>query len=77
MEANCCYSGVKLHYFGHCIEYMEVWGIPIGYISEQSIEGFHQTCSMVMKRYNNQRGLLRMKYAIHQLILVTSPTYQR
>lgn len=68
--------GAKFHYLYHIIEWMRIWGIPIGYISEQSIEGFHQTFSMVYRRYTNQRGLLGIKYAVHQLMLVTSPTYQ-
>ena len=68
--------GAKYHYLSHCFEYMTLWRIGIGYCSEQSIESYHKTCSMVFRRYGNQRGLLRIKYAIRQLMLITSPTYQ-
>ena len=68
--------GTKYHYLHHAIEFMEIWRIPIGYVSEQSIESFHKTCSMVFRRYVNQRGTLRIKYAIRQLFLITSPVYQ-
>ena len=68
--------GTKYHYLRHCIDYMRIWSLPIGYISEQSIENFHKTCSMVIRRYRNQRGLLRVKYAMQQLIFITSPLYQ-
>ena len=68
--------GTKYHYLYHCIEYMRIWGLPIGYISEQSIENYHKTCSMILRRYRNQRGVLRIKCGIHQLLLKTSPLYQ-
>ena len=68
--------GTKYHYFRHCIDYMRIWRIGIGHISEQSIEHFHKTCTSVFNRYRNQRGLLRVKYGLHQLMLITSPLYQ-
>ena len=42
--------GAKYHYMQHVVDWMEVWSVPIGYVSEQSIEGFHKTCSMVYHR---------------------------
>ena len=51
--------GKKYHYLSHCVDYMTLWRLGIGYINEQSIESFHKTCSMVIRRYRNQRGLLR------------------
>ena len=69
--------GTKYHYLYHCIEYMRIWRIPIGYINEQSIENFHKTCSRVFRRYKNQRGLLKIKYSMHQLMLITSPLYTK
>ena len=68
--------GTKYHYLAHCVEYMRLWRILIGYISEQSIESYHKRCSMLFRRYRNQRGLLRIKYALRQLMLITSPLYQ-
>ena len=68
--------GTKYHYLRHCIDYMRIWRMGIGYNSEQSIENFHKTCTMVFRRYRNQRGLLRVKYAIRQLMFITSPLYQ-
>ena len=68
--------GTKYHYLFHCVEYMVYWRLPIGYISEQSTECFHKTCSAVFRRYNNQRGCLRVKYSMHQLMVITSPSYQ-
>ena len=68
--------GTKYHYLGHCVEYFEFWRLGLGFISEQSIENFHKTCSFVFRRYRNQRGLLRTKYSMHQLMLITSPLYQ-
>ena len=32
--------GAKQHYLYHAIEYMYIWKIPLGYISEQSVESF-------------------------------------
>ena len=73
---SCAASlGAKYHYLSHCVEYMRLWRIGIGYISEQSVEGFHKTWSLVFRRYQNQRGLLRIKYEIRQLMLITSPLY--
>ena len=68
--------GCKYHYLMHCVEYCELWGIPLGYISEQSIESFHKVCSMVWRRYLNQRGKKIVELFIKHLLLVTSPTYQ-
>ena len=68
--------GAKFHHLYHIMEWMRIWGVPIGYLSEQSIEGFHQTYNNVHRRYTNQRGILGLKYAVHQLMLITSPTYQ-
>ena len=67
--------GAKGHYLGHCLEYMELWRIPIGYVSEQSIEAMKKTYGDILNRYNNQRGLLKVKYSIRHLLLTTSPTY--
>ena len=68
--------GTKYHYLRHCIEYMRIWSMGIGFISEQSIEHFHKVCTMVFRRYRNQRGSLRVKYGNHELMLRTSPLYQ-
>ena len=69
--------GTKFHYLHHCVEYMYIWRFPIGYLSEQSIENYNQTYKAVFDRYKNQKGVLRLQYAIRQLLLITSPTYQR
>ncbi len=68
--------GAKYHYLCHCIQYVKLWRLPIGYISEQSIEAFHKTCSNVFNRYRTQRGVLRVKYSMQQLMFITSPLYQ-
>ena len=68
--------GAKLHYLGHALEYVRLWRIGIGYISEQSIEGYHQTCSRVFDLYKRQRGIARIQYAIQRLMFVTSPLYR-
>ena len=67
--------GAKYHYLKHCVEYIHIWRIPLGYINEQSIEAFHKICSMVLQRYYNQRGILKIKYAMRQLMVITSPLY--
>ena len=68
--------GAKHHYLHHICDYMCIWRIPIGYISEQSVESFQKVCQLIFNRYRNQRGVKRLKYAIHQILLITSPTYQ-
>ena len=40
----------------HCVEYMSIWRMPIGYISEQSVESFQKLCQSVFHRYQGQRG---------------------
>ena len=57
--------GAKHHSLSDCVEYIKLWKIGIRYVSEQSIEGFHKTCSLAFSRYRNQRCLLRMKIALH------------
>ena len=47
-------------YLCHALEYVKIWRFGIGYISEQSIEGYHQTCT--------QRGIQRIEYAIQRLM---------
>ena len=68
--------GAKHHYPYHCIQYMSIWAIPLGYISEQSVESFQKVCQSVFNRYQGQRGTLKLKYAIHHIMTLTSPTYQ-
>ena len=68
--------GAKYHYLSHCVAYMDLWKIPLGFLSEQSIEGANKVYGNILKRYKNQRGLLKIKYSMHQLLLITSPTYQ-
>ena len=68
--------GAKYHYLGHCLDYVILWRMGLGFINEQSIEHFHKVCSGVFRRYINQRGILRTKYAMHQIMLITSPLYQ-
>ena len=67
--------GAKYHYLYHCVEYIKIWGVPLGFNNEQSVESFHKICSAVMRRYYNQRGLLKVKYSIRQLMVITSPLY--
>ena len=59
-----CNLGTKYHYLRHCVEYWRIWSLSIGYNSKQSIENYHKTCSMVFRRYRNQRGLLRINNAM-------------
>ena len=68
--------GAKGHYLQHCVEWMKLWNIPLGYVNEQSVEAFHKICSMVLRRYYNQRGILKVKYAMRQLMVITCPLYQ-
>ena len=67
--------GTKFHYLAHCIHFMEIWQTPLGFITEQSVEAFHQTCTSVFNRYKSQKVLAGLKHAIHYLMLITSPTY--
>ena len=54
-------------------DYICMWRIPIMNISEQSVESFRKVCQLVFSRYRNQRGVKRLKDAIHKILLVTSP----
>ena len=68
--------GAKYHYLHHAVEYVSFWGFGIGSISEQSIDAFQKTTTKVFNRYKNQRGTLRIKYGMRQLLFITSPLYQ-
>ena len=67
--------GAKYQYYLK-VRYMKLWRVPLGYICEQSIESFHKDCTLIFRRYHNQRGLLNLKYALRTLQLITSPTCQ-
>ena len=45
-------------------------------ISEQSHEGYHQTCTKVFDLFKTQRGIERVEYAIRRLMFVTSSLYR-
>ena len=68
--------GAKYHYLEHAVQYSKIWRFPIGYVSEQSIEGYHKTCSKVFSLYKTQRGIDRIRLAIQRLMFVTSPLYR-
>ena len=48
--------------------------MSLAHADAESPEKFHKE-SAVFKRYSSQRGLLKTKYAMDQLLLVTSTQY--
>ena len=51
--------GKNYHYLCHTVEYISIWNIPIGFVSEQSVDTFHKICCMIWHRYYNQQGVMR------------------
>eukprot|EP01083_Nonionella_stella_P104551 299819_1 len=67
--------GAKFHYLYHQYEFMNLWRLSVGYEDEQSTERFNQICSNILLRYKSQRGLLRVKYFVQHMMLITCPKY--
>ncbi len=69
--------GNKQHYvLDHMVGWMDVWNTPIGRNNEQSVECVQKVSNDVLPRYNNFKGVLRTKYFMEHLMLLTSPEYQ-
>lgn len=67
--------GAKGHYYPHSMQFQEIWKMSNGHCDEESVEKFHKDSTAVLLRYKSQRGLLRIKYAMNHLLLITSPAY--
>ena len=70
--------GNKFHLvFAHTVEFMRIWGCSAGWVNEESVEALNKDLGNLFKRYSTQRGCLRVKYAMSQLHLMTSPKYRK
>ena len=67
--------GANGHYYPHGVEYQEICKISLGYADEARVQKFHKVCTAVLLLYESQRGLLKIKYAMIHLLLITSPEY--
>ncbi len=70
--------GNKFHnVFGHAVEFMKIWGCSAGWVNEESVEALNKILSILFKRYGNQRGCLRVKFAMSHLHVMTSAKYRK
>jgi len=44
-------------------------------MDEESTEEYYQICNVLDRKYKNQRGILKVKYSMNKLTLLTSPKY--
>jgi len=65
----------KYAYLYQCVEFMCLFKVPIGYLNDQSVEGFNKLFMRVMSAYMNQRGQKKVQYSMKKLNLITSPKY--
>ena len=56
---------------------MQLWQTSIGYMNEESVEAWNQINNNVRRRYLNQREILRIKYMMIHLMILTSPEYAK
>ncbi len=65
----------KYHYLHHMVELMCLFNVPIGYFDDQSVEGYNKMCNNIRRCYLNQLGILKVKYGMRKLYLITAPKY--
>eukprot|EP01084_Bolivina_argentea_P314016 543874_1 len=65
----------KYSYLHQYVEMMCLFQIPIGYFNDQSVEGYNKLFMRIMAAYLNQLGILKVKYPMMKLYLITSPKY--
>ena len=70
-----CEMPPKYHYLKECVEFVDLWKMPLGFCCEQSIEALHQVCNAVRRAYLNQRGILRVLFMMHKMTLITAPEF--
>jgi len=57
--------GAKGRYYPYGGEWQKLWQMPLGYADKKSVE----VCTAVFLRYESQRSLLKIKYAMDHLLL--------
>ncbi len=58
-----------------CVEIMCLFNISIGYFKDQSVEGFNKLWMRIISAYMNQLGILKVKYPMRKLYLITIPKF--